>query len=331
MTVTAVQFQTVVDIGAVSDRVLEREHEKPIRAQGSCERRDDALQVAEVHERVGRHDQVEGFAVIAQVLRQLSFHQRVVDVLAPSRAPASLRRDPRRPTGAQKARRSRRKVPFHSPRPARRGMRRLKAGILQHCRDERRRAIRQPLELRFEARRKTVEGCLDKAIRCAFRYISTGAGRQHVPRNRIPRLFFEPFFEDIHRLTDLAQRAVRQRQQLPRFAVLRSERDHFAVTRRGFFSAFQPVEQNAQVGIRVNVFRVQSDGCAIRGFRFDRLSGRPQQHSQIVVGVRVARIDGDRTPVRVDSAHPACRPIGRRCRGCSTSRPDRARARGSAR
>ena len=48
------------------------------------------------------------------------------------------------------------------------------------------------------------------------------------------------------------------------------------------------------------MFRIQSDGCAIRGFRFDRLSGRPQQHPQIVVGVRVARIDGDRTPVRVD-------------------------------
>ncbi len=95
---------------------------------------------------------------------------------------------------------------------------------------------------------------------------------------------------------------MRQRQQLSRFAVLRSERDHFAVTRRGFFGALQPVEQNTQVGVRVDMFRVESDSCAIRGFRFDRLSGRPQQHSQIVMGVRMARIDCDRTPVRVDRA-----------------------------
>ena len=81
--------------------------------------------------------------------------------------------------------------------------------------------------------------------------------------------------EDVRRLSDLAQHAVRQRQQLSRLAMLRSERDHFAVTRRGFFSALQPVEQNAQVGIRVNMFRIQLDGCAIRGLRFDRLSGRP--------------------------------------------------------
>ena len=84
--------------------------------------------------------------------------------------------------------------------------------------------------------------------------------------------------------------------------MLRSERDHFAVARRGFFSALQPVEQNAQVGVRVNMFRIQLDGCAIRGFRFDRLSGRPQQHPQIVVGVRVVRIDGDRASVRLNCA-----------------------------
>src|SRR5437879_5871945 len=84
--------------------------------------------------------------------------------------------------------------------------------------------------------------------------VSPHAVRQPVTRNRIPWLFFEPFFEDIHRLIDLAQCAVRQRQQLSRFAVLRSERDHFAVARRGFFGALQPVEQNAQVGIRVDMF-----------------------------------------------------------------------------
>jgi hypothetical protein len=46
-------------------------------------------------------------------------------------------------------------------------------------------------------------------------------------------------------------------QQLSCFAVFRSQRDHFAVTRRSFFGALQPIEQNAQVGIRVDVFRVR--------------------------------------------------------------------------
>src|SRR5215472_11496722 len=81
MAVTAVQLQTVVDACAGCDRLLEREHEQPIWAQRFCQRRDDALQVAEIHERVRGHDQVEAFAVIAQVIRQLSFYQSVVDVL----------------------------------------------------------------------------------------------------------------------------------------------------------------------------------------------------------------------------------------------------------
>ena len=68
------------------------------------------------------------------------------------------------------------------------------AGILQHRCDERWRAIRQSFQLRFEAGGKTVEGCLDKAIRCAIGHVSPGARRQHVARNRILRLFFEPFF-----------------------------------------------------------------------------------------------------------------------------------------
>ena len=48
------------------------------------------------------------------------------------------------------------------------------------------------------------------------------------------------------------------------------------------------------------MFGVQADGFAIRGFRFDRAPGRPQQHTQIVVGVGVAGIEGDRMPVRGD-------------------------------
>jgi hypothetical protein len=42
------------------------------------------------------------------------------------------------------------------------------------------------------------------------------------------------------------------------------------------------------------------DGCAICGFRSDRLSGHPQQHPRIVVGVRVVRIDGEVAVVKDD-------------------------------
>jgi hypothetical protein len=46
--------------------------------------------------------------------------------------------------------------------------------------------------------------------------------------------------------------------------------------------------------------RVQLNGRAIRGFGFVWFSKRPQQHAEIAMGIRVSRLDGDRTPVRVD-------------------------------
>ena len=179
-------------------------------------------------------------------------------------------------------------------------MRRREARILHHGRDERRRTIRQDRQLRFEAGRKAVEGRLNEAVRCARGHIPARACRQHVPRDRIVRLLFEPLLEDLRSLAEFAQGAMRQRQKLARFAIFRPQRDHLAVARRGFPGALQGVEQNAQVGIRVDMFGVQPDGFAIRGFRFDRLSGRSQQHTQIVVGVGVTGIEGDRTPVRND-------------------------------
>jgi hypothetical protein len=94
---------------------------------------------------------------------------------------------------------------------------------------------------------------------------------------------------------------VRQRQQFSRFAVLRPERDHLAVAHRGFFAARQAAQQNAEVGPGVDVFAIQPDRCAILSFRLKRLSARPQQHCQIVMGVGVAGIDGDRAPARFDS------------------------------
>ena len=120
MTVTAVQLQAVAGTVAVSGRVLEREHQEPIRAQCSCERRDDALQVAEIHERVGRHDQVEGLRCCRAGTPSARLSSVRGRCSSPSRAPASLRTCPRRPAGAQKARQARRRVLFHIPRPARR-------------------------------------------------------------------------------------------------------------------------------------------------------------------------------------------------------------------
>ena len=127
-------------------------------------------------------------------------------------------------------------------------------------------------------------------------------------RDRIVRLFREPLLENLRGLAELAQGAVRQRQELPRFAIFRAQRDHPAVAGRGFLGALQAVEQNAEIGVGVDMFGVQPDGRAIGGFRFDRPSGRPQQHTQIVVGIGVAGIDRDRAPVRLDGGvQPAIR------------------------
>ena len=76
-------------------------------------------------------------------------------------------------------------------------------------------------------------------------------------RDRALRLFFEPFLEDGDGLVDLAQRAMRERQELPCLLVLRPERDYLAVARRRFFGSLQPAEQDAEVRVRVDVIRIQ--------------------------------------------------------------------------
>ena len=110
----------------------------------------------------------------------------------------------------------------------------------------------------------------------------------------------EPLLENLRGLADLAQGAVRQRQELACFAIFRAQRDHPAVAGRGFLGTLQAVEQNAEIGVGVDMFRVQPNGGAIGGFRLDRPSGRAQQHTQIVVGVGVTGIDRDRAPVQLD-------------------------------
>src|SRR5262249_56245686 len=60
MAVTAVQLEPVV--GAVAGGVLEREHGEAARAQRRRQGGDDVLEGAEIDERVGRDDQIEGGA-----------------------------------------------------------------------------------------------------------------------------------------------------------------------------------------------------------------------------------------------------------------------------
>lgn len=83
-------------------------------------------------------------------------------------------------------------------------------------------------------------------------------------------------------------------------AMLRPERDHSAVTRRSYFGTLQAVEQNAQVDIGVDVFRVQANGCAVRSFRFDRLPVARNSTPRLLWAL-ASRVDSDRMPVRIDS------------------------------
>jgi hypothetical protein len=179
-------------------------------------------------------------------------------------------------------------------------LRRFGARILQHRGDEGRRAVRQPLQLRFEARGKRIECRLDVSVRRAGGNVTAGACGQHVQRDRALRLFLEPFREYRDRLVDLAERAVRQCQELPCIFVLGPERDYLAETGRGFIGPLQGVEEDAEIRVRVDVIRIQPNRCAIRGFRLGRLSRGPQQDAKVAVGIRVIRIDGDRALIGVD-------------------------------
>ena len=117
--------------------------------------------------------------------------------------------------------------------------------------------------------------------------------------DRITGLLGEPFVEDLHGLAELAQVAVRQRQEPARFPMLRPEGDHLRVARCCFLGSSQAIEQDAQVGVRVDVAGVQSNCGAIRSFGFRRPSCRPEQHPEIAVGIRVPGVEGDRTAVGV--------------------------------
>ncbi len=130
-------------------------------------------------------------------------------------------------------------------------LRRLDTRVRQHRRDQRRGAVRQLRELGVEAGGEAVEGLFDEPVRRPRRDVAAGARREHVQRDRMVRLLLEPFLEDLHRLVDLAERAVRQRQQSPRFGVLRPERDDLAEADDRFVRPLLAVQQDAEVGVRV--------------------------------------------------------------------------------
>ncbi len=179
-------------------------------------------------------------------------------------------------------------------------LRRLDLRVRQHPRDQRRGAVRQLGELGIEAGGEAVEGLLDEPVRRPCRDVATGARREHVQGDRMVRLLLEPFLEDLHRLVDLAERAVRQRQQSPRFGVLRPERDDLAEADDRFVRPLLAVQQDAQVGVRVRVLGIHANGGSIGRFRLDRLALRPQQDAEIVVRVGMIRIERNRALTRGD-------------------------------
>ena len=143
----------------------------------------------------------------------------------------------------------------------------LEAGRRERGRHERGRAVGQPLELGLEAGREAVERPLDERVRRARRHLAAGARRPHVARDRIVGLVLEPLLEDLHRLVGLAERAVREREQPPRVPVLRPQRDRPCRSTPPLPRVrFKPVEQDAEVRVRVDVAGIDRDRRAVRRF-----------------------------------------------------------------
>ena len=121
-----------------------------------------------------------------------------------------------------------------------------------------------------------------------------------MPGDGIVRLLLEPLFEDFHRLVDLAEGAVRQRQQPSSFGVLRPERDDLAEADDRFVRPLLAVQQDAQVGVRVRVVGIDANGRSIGRLRFNRLALGPQDHTEIVVRIGMIRLERDRALERDD-------------------------------
>jgi len=231
--------------------MLEREDQPSAPTQRPGSGRDHRRQIAEVHQRVGRHDHVELVVPLPKELRQLGLDQHVVDLL--SRARASIPADKSTPVN-RRANGARNGAQSPVPQPASLVLPRwFERRLLQHGRHERGRAVGQTLEPRLERRGEPVERLLDELVRRAGRRVTAAAGGEHVPGDRIARILGEPRLEDLSRPVELAQRAMRQRQQ-PRRVVMRgTECDRLAEAHRGFFRTIQAVAQDPEVRVRIDV------------------------------------------------------------------------------
>ncbi len=304
---------------------------QPARPQRAGRRGDDLVERAEVHQRVGRHDHVEGLGLTAQVLGQLGLQQLVVDLLL-----FGLREHAGREVDAGQPPRIWRDERTAQPRSAAR-VEHVEAGATPRGRHHRasrstsagaRYASLASFDSKLAAKLSKV--CCDVAVRRPRRSVAPGAGRQHVQRDRI---------------AGRLPRATLRRCESPcRFRRACSAPAPAAAAPRGCFGRsvitrqkqatassrpLQAVEQDAEVGVGVDVLRVEPDGRPVRRLGLDRLAGRPQQHAEIAVGIGVSRIEGDRALVGRDRFVETAPSPAARCRGCCASPPNPARTSGS--
>ena len=147
---------------------------------------------------------------------------------------------------------------------------------------------------------EAVERRFDKRVGGTRRHVASRAGGEHVARDRIVRLVRQPLLEHLDRLVDVAERAVRKRQQPARLWMLRPQRDHLREADRRFVRALLAVQQHAEIVVGVRVLGVDADRVPVRRFRFGRLAFRPEHDAEVVVRVGVARLQRDRAAVGGD-------------------------------
>ena len=123
--------------------------------------------------------------------------------------------------------------------------------------DERRRAVGQPLELGLEvaAKLSNVGSMYSAAARAGT---SSPLQAAHVARNGIGRRLLEPLVVDADGGAGVAEHAVRHRHQAARLAMPRAKGDGPAEALGGFLRPAQPVQQDAEIGVGVGVFRVEA-------------------------------------------------------------------------
>ena len=332
MAVAPVRADGVPRVGPGAGQFLDGEDEPSAGTQRVRGSRNDLLERSEIDERVCRHDHVERPGGVAQVGGQLTFDQLVVDIPRPGLSEHALRTGRLPPVGAHTARRAvrtarcrsrhrarrgsstpRHPIPPASPRPApARGTTAWRAWNRSWRRSCRRSVSMNASDARGGTSRPEQAASMCRAI-------------------GIVRLLFQPFLEDLDRLVDLAERAVRQRQQPPRFGILRPERDDLGEADGRFVRPLLAVQQDAEVVVGVRVLGIDADGGSIRRFGFDRLAlALAGPHRDCCGRWR----DPDRVRSRADtrrSLRPARVDPAGRSPDCCASPPARARARGSSR